>query len=59
LFGLADFVVFLLFFLRELLFLDWDIGLLATSRDPNSAAGIYFGLDCGLLVFFKYSAHKP
>jgi hypothetical protein len=45
--------------LREILFLDWDIGLLASSRDPNLWAGIYFVLDCGLLVFFKYSTHKP
>ncbi len=44
---------------REILFLDWDIGLLASSRDPNSAGSnlFWFGLQfVGFLQTFYSQA---
>jgi hypothetical protein len=72
-FSLADFVVCLgngvnyciqtaLRRLRELLFLDWDIGLLAASRDHNSADRnlFWFGLRVvGFLQIFYSQAVIP
>jgi hypothetical protein len=47
--------------LREILFLDLDIGLLQYRPAVLGTllARNYFGLNCGLLGFIKYSTPEP